>query len=244
MLDMDQMQSDMLIVGRAIVGLIQQMREALGDHAKYFHFRATTQDIMNTTLAMQMKVGITEIGLKVQRLITLSELYIDQHGGTLMMGRTSGQHAVPMCFATKLQVWRSELVRRQQAIKDAAQRGLNVQIGGPVGDLRGYGNDDGSQIKQAVAHALGLIAVDPHWQNARDGMADIVTALGALCATICKISHNVNLLSSTDIAEVSEGHETGRGASSAMAHKQNQRASEFGEAFGRLGRQRPSRSAN
>ncbi|WP_281995964.1 lyase family protein [Ruegeria faecimaris] len=238
MLDKDQMQADMLIVGRPIVGLIQQMREALSDHAKYFHFRATTQDIMDTALAMQMKIGLAEIGLDLQRLLTLLDQQIVHHGGTMMMGRTNGQHAVPMCFATKLQVWKSELVRRQNAIDDAAQRGLNVQIGGPVGDLRAYDNDDGSQIKRAVAHALGLGVIDPHWQNARDGIADIVTALGALCATICKISHNVNLLSSTDIAEIAETHETGRGASSAMAHKQNQRASEFGEAVGRLGRQR------
>ncbi|WP_083445297.1 lyase family protein [Ruegeria sp. 6PALISEP08] len=238
LLDKDQMQADMLIVGRPIVGLIQQMRTTLGDHAKYFHFRATTQDIMDTALAMQMKIGLTEIDMKVQRLITMLDRHIDHHGVTMMMGRTNGQHAVPMRFATKLRVWKSELLRRQNAIDDAAQRGLNVQIGGPVGDLRAYENDDGMQVKEAVAKALGLNAVDPHWQNARDGMADIVTALGTLCATICKISHNVNLLSSTDIAEISEGREIGRGASSAMAHKQNQRASEFGEAVGRLGRQR------
>lgn len=89
-----------------------------------------------------------------------------------------------------------------------------------------------------VAKALGLGVTDPHWQNARDGVSDIVTALGTLCATLCKIAHNLNLLSSSDIGELSETHVTGKGASSSMPHKRNQRASEFAEAVARLGRQR------
>jgi 3-carboxy-cis,cis-muconate cycloisomerase len=89
-----------------------------------------------------------------------------------------------------------------------------------------------------LAEALGLGAVEPHWQNARDGVADTVSSLGALCATICKIAHNINLLSSSDIGEVCECHENGKGASSSMHHKRNQRASEFAEAVARLGRQR------
>ncbi|MCV0424510.1 MAG: hypothetical protein K5905_03475 [Roseibium sp.] len=79
---------------------------------------------------------------------------------------------------------------------------------------------------------------DPHWQNARDGLCDITSALGSLCATLCKIAHNINLLASSDVGEVSESYTHGRGASSAMAHKRNQRASEFAEALARLGRQR------
>ena len=111
------------------------------------------------------------------------------------------------------------------------------RLGGPVGDLRGYEKDEGATIKLAIASKLGLNSVDPHWQNARDGVSDIATAMGALCATLCKIAHTINLLSSSDIAEASEIHENGKGASSSMHHKRNQRASEFAEAVGRLGRQ-------
>ena len=156
----------------------------------------------------------------------------------MMIGRTNGQYAMPMSFATKLGVWSAELTRRREAIAQARGRGLLVQVGGLVGDLSAYEEGAGEALKCKMAKTLNLKTADPHWQNARDGLADIVTALGMLCATLSKICHNINLLSSSDIQEVHEGYAQGKGASSSMAHKTNQRASEFGEAVARLGRQR------
>ena len=237
-LDQYQLQADMALVGRPIVGLVKQLRALAGPHAEFVHYRTTTQDIMDTAMALQMLHGLEHIREGIARVIGELDRHIAKHGSTMMIGRTNGQHAVPIRLATKLQVWRSELERRLAALSDAAGRGLNAQIGGPVGDLQAYENSDGHKIKHAVAVALGLTTVEPHWQSARDGVAEIITALGALCATLCKIAHNVNLLSSSDIGEVYERPENGKGTSSAMAHKQNQRASEFGEAVARMGRQR------
>ena len=155
-----------------------------------------------------------------------------------MIGRTNGQHAVPMKFATRLEVWVVELARRRQALLEAAARGLLVQIGEPVGELARYEDGTGKTLKKMVATALDLGIAEPHWQNARDGVAYIVTALGAFCASVCKIAHNINLLASSDIDEVSERQMDGQGASSSMAHKRNQWATEFGETVARPGRQR------
>lgn len=238
-LDKDRMQLDMAVVGRPIVGLVKQMREHVGaEFAPYVHLNSTTQDIMDTAQSMQMKHGLEDVAGALMRIGELIDGHIETHKSTQLMGRTNGQHAVPMSLATKLQVWRAELLRRDEALKDAAKRGLLAQVGGPLGDLSSYEENTGQSVKEDVANALGLGTAEPHWQNARDGVSDIVTSLGALCATLCKIAHNINLLSSTDIAEVSETHASGKGASSSMHHKKNQRASEFAEAVGRLGRQR------
>lgn len=237
-LDHYQLQTDMALVGRPIVGLVRQLRALVGSQAEFVHYRATTQDIMDTAMALQMVHGLAHIRDGIALVMAELDRHIADHGSTMMIGRTNGQHAVPIRLATKLQVWKSELERRLAGLSDAAGRGLNAQIGGPVGDLQAYESGDGHKIKHAVAAALGLNTVEPHWQSARDGVAEIITALGALCATLCKIAHNVNLLSSSDIAELCERPENGKGASSAMAHKQNQRASEFGEAVARMGRQR------
>ena len=237
-LDVGALATEMALVGRPIVGLVKQLRALVGDQGSHVHHKATTQDIMDTAMAMQMKLGLEEIMASAERLAALLDTHIETQTSTMIMGRTNGQHAVPMRLATKLSVWRSELARRIEAISQAAQRGLNVQIGGPVGDLRGYENGLGEKVKSAIAAKLGLGVVEPHWQNARDGVVDIVGSLGALCATLCKIAHNVNLLSSSDIGEVSETHADGQGASSSMSHKRNQRSSEFAEAVARLGRQR------
>lgn len=238
-LDQERLRQDMGLVGRPIVGLVGQLREHVGeDLAKFVHLKSTTQDVMDTALAMQMKLGLATVLSDLDQLVSSLTGLIEAHPNTRMMGRTNGQHAIPMLLRTKFEVWRTELLRRRELITEAERRGALVQIGGPLGDLSNYDDGKGAEIKARMAEALGLGVAEPHWQNARDGVADIVTALGALCATICKIAHNINLLSSSDIGEVRECHENGKGASSSMHHKRNQRASEFAEAVARLGRQR------
>lgn len=238
-LDQERLRQDMMLVGRPIKGLVAQLREHAGkDLAKFVHFKSTTQDIMDTALAMQMKLGLAAVLSDLDQLVSSLTGLIEAHPNTRVIGRTNGQHAIPMLLRTKFEVWRAELLRRHDVITDAERRGVLVQIGGPLGDLSNYDTETGAEIKASMAAALGLGTVDPHWQNARDGVADIVSALGALCASISKIAHNVNLLSSSDIGEICECHENGKGASSSMHHKRNQRASEFAEAVARLGRQR------
>lgn len=238
-LDLDRLREDMGLVGRPIVGLVEQLREHVGeDLAKFVHFKSTTQDIMDTALAMQMKLGLATVLSELDQIVSSLTGLIEAHPDTRMIGRTNGQHAIPMLLRTKFEVWRAELLRRREVITEAEKRGALVQVGGPLGDFSSYSDGMGADIKVRMAQALGLGVAEPHWQNARDGVADIVTALGALCATICKIAHNINLLSSSDIDEVRECHENGKGASSSMHHKRNQRASEFAEAVARLGRQR------
>jgi 3-carboxy-cis,cis-muconate cycloisomerase len=237
-LDIAALAEDMALVGRPIVGLVKQMRARAGAQAHFVHHLSTTQDIMDTALAMQMRLGLAWLDRGVHALVTLLDGHIAAHPDTMIMGRTNGQHAVPLRLASKLGVWRAELLRRRAVLNDAGMRGLNVQMGGPVGDLRGYPPGKGEAVRAAVAHCLGLHVVAPNWQSARDGIADIVGAAGVLCATLCKIAHTLNLLASTDIGAVSESYRPGLGASSSMAHKKNQRASEFAEAVARMGRQR------
>lgn len=237
-LDHEVLASEMLLVGRPIVGLVKELKRQVAEKAEHVHHASSTQDIMDTAIALQMKHGLIELTKGLDRLVGLLNRHIETHPDKLIMARTNGQYAVPISLAMKLGVWRSELLRRKESLDQAALRGLNVQVGGPVGDLRGYDEDHGERVKTAVADALGLGTITPNWQSARDGIADVVTAIGTLSASLCKIAHTLNLLSSSDIAEVSETYTKGRGASSSMPHKKNQRASEFAEAVARLARQR------
>lgn len=237
-IDKEALAKDMVLVGRPIVGLVRQMRKLAGEYGPHVHYKSTTQDIMDTALACQMKAGLNEILTQIQQVIDLIKQHIKDQPDTKIIARTNGQHALPMLLRTKLEVWVAELERRIAALNDAAQRGVNVQVGGPSGEVQGYDARIAQSVKHAVAVDLGLHSVNPHWQNARDGVADIVTALGILGGSLEKIAMNINLLSSSDIAEASEHYENGRGASSSMAHKKNQRASEFGEAVARSARQR------
>lgn len=237
-LNLQALQGDMLLVGRPIVGLIKQMRKLTGTHGDKVHFNATTQDIIDTALMIQIKQSVQHIKTQCDTLIAEIDRLIHQHADVRIMGRTNGQHAVPMRLVTKLQVWQSELTRRYTVLQDIERCSLCVQIGGAVGELSDYDMDTAHALKQKMASLLGLHAVSPHWQNARDMGLDMMHAVGALCASLCKIAHNINLLSSSDIGEMSESYVNGQGASSTMPHKKNQRSSEFMEITARLGRQR------
>lgn len=238
-LDQDRLKQDMALVGRPIVGLVKQLRLLVGkDLSAHIHYGTTTQDIMDTAMVLQMRDGLRQIHAVLDEIMTAIDALESRYGSVPMMGRTNGQHALPITFGHKLGQWQAEMSRRQQVIREASNRALMVQLGGAVGDLRAYPGGIGLKLRTTLANALGLESSDHHWQNSRDALFGLIQALGSLCACLCKIAHNVNLLASSDIDELREGHCEGRGTSSAMAHKQNQRSSEFAEALARLGRQR------
>ena len=239
-LDIDKVQlaTDMMLAGRPIIGLSQQLKACVGpEYEDWVHWGVTTQDIMDTGMILQIREGLAHLHSQTESLLECLKKLASAHRNTAMMGRTNGQYAQPMSVALKLSVWIEELTRRLEALNQAAARGLMVQFGGAVGNLAAFG-DNGPALRTAVARRLELAAPIVHWQNARDGIADILGAVGILCAGLEKIAHEVNTLAGDDIGEMYESHVPGRGASSAMTHKRNQRASEFAEAASRLGRQR------
>lgn len=237
-IDIDRLAADMMLAGRPIIGLCTQLRERVGpEHEDWVHWGATTQDVMDTATVLQMRDGIGQVQTRIDGLVARLSVLAAEHQHTPIIGRTNQQHAQPLSLGLKLSVWVEELGRRRRALDESASRGLMLQFGGAVGSLAAFGVD-GPRLRQKIGERLDLPVRETHWQNARDGVADILSALGILCATIEKIAHEVNALAGTDIAELSEGHAPGRGASSAMTHKRNQRGSEFAEAVARLGRQR------
>ena len=238
-INLDLLIEEMMLVGRPIVGFVNQLREYVGpENSASIHFGTTTQDIMDKATVLQMQNGLDDIFQVLRDIIAMLELLTEQHAETEMIGRTNGQYAKPITFGMKACSWGSELKRRVEAITEASKRGIQVQFGGSVGNLDGFDETTGQALRKTLADRLGLGSTDLSWQNTRDGLGDILLSLGQLCASLEKIAHNVNLLSSSDVGELYETPVKGKGASSSMAHKRNQRCSEFAEALGRLSRGR------
>jgi 3-carboxy-cis,cis-muconate cycloisomerase len=159
------------------------------------------------------------------------------HRDTVMIGRTNNMHAQPQTFGAKLAVWIEELLRHEQRLEAVRERVLVVQFGGAVGTLASL-EPDGLAFRETVAAELGLGTVLSNWHNARDSVTEMSMCLGNICASLARMAQNLNSLGSTEIGEISEQGEPGRGRSTAMAHKRNPRGAEFMEAVARLGRQR------
>ena len=143
-----------------------------------------------------------------------------------MAGRTHLQHALPVTFGYKCAVWAAPLLDDLARIDALRARALKVQFGGAVGTLASLG-DKGRAVTEGLAKELGLAVPDAPWHVARDALAESASVLGILCGNLAKFATDIILLMQTEIAEVFEPHQAGRGGSSTMPQKRNPIASEY-----------------
>lgn len=213
-------------VGYPVVGLVAALAREAGDAGRWTHWGATTQDILDTALALQLRDALTllraEIAGAARGLADLAE----RHRSTVMPGRTHLQHALPITFGLKCAVWLMPLLTHLQRIDEFRPRVEVVQFGGAAGTLASLGAA-GIAVMEGLADELGLRAPLAPWHVARDGVAEAVSFCGLLCGSLAKIATDVVLLAQTEVAEAAEPHAEGRGGSSTMPQKRNPIASEY-----------------
>jgi len=237
-IDLVELHADTRQVGRPIVGLARQLaRQVPAPHAQWVHYGITTYDMMDSGTALQVGDGLALIRQRMRDLRGLWEALASEHRDTLMIGRTNGQHAQPSTFGARVATWLEEFVRHQERVDSAAQHAVVIQLGGMVGSLASV-HPHGLEMRRAVAAELGIRAPLTNWHNARDALTNVAQTLGLVCASLARIARDIAAHASTDVGELYEAGESGRGRSSGMPHKRNPRSAEFAEATARLGRQR------
>lgn len=224
--DLDRLRLGTERVGYPILPLIELLEEALGPEAGgQLHWGATTQDIMDTAQALQMAdlhdIVARDLGALSGALATLA----DRHRGLAMVGRTHGQHAVPITLGYKFAVWLSEVERHRRRWAEMRPRIAVGQLSGAGGTLASLG-PEGLKVRQSMCQRLGLSTPPVTWHTARDGLAEMGSTLGLIAGTCGKLALEVATLQRNEIGELSEGFETGRGSSSTMPQKRNPITSE------------------
>ncbi|HEX4262592.1 MAG TPA: adenylosuccinate lyase family protein [Acetobacteraceae bacterium] len=225
-LDTAELAASVRRVGYPVVGLVRGLSRAAGEAGRWSHWGATTQDIMDTATALQMRAGLDLMRAELAAVAAALARLAEAHRHTIMAGRTHLQHALPTSFGLKCAVWLQPLLAHLARIDELRPRAMVVQFGGAAGTLASLG-DKGVAVMEALANELGLAAPAAPWHVARDGVAEAVGFLGLTCGSLAKIATDIILLSQTEIAEVSEPHEAGRGGSSTMPQKRNPIASEY-----------------
>jgi 3-carboxy-cis,cis-muconate cycloisomerase len=226
LLDLPELAASVRTVGVPVVGLVAQLNRAVGAHARWTHWGATTQDIMDTALVLQMRAGFDLLRAELAGTIAALTNLAQTHRLTVMPGRTHLQHALPITFGLKVAVWLQPLLRHLQRLDQLRPRVEQVQFGGAVGTLASLG-DRGIAVMEALAARLGLGVPDAPWHVARDGIAEAVGWLSLLAGSLGKIAVDVLLLCQTEVAELAEPYAAGRGGSSTMPQKRNPIASEY-----------------
>ncbi|MFZ4407990.1 MAG: 3-carboxy-cis,cis-muconate cycloisomerase [Paracraurococcus sp.] len=213
--------------GYPVVGLVKQLSALAGAEAgRWTHWGATTQDIMDTAVVLQIRDGLAVIGAELEAVIAGLARMAKAHRSTVMAGRTHLQHALPVTFGYKAAVWLSPLITMRERLAQLRPRVERVQFGGAAGTLASLG-DQGLAVQAELAKELGLAQPDIPWHVARDGIVEAVSFLGLVTGALSKLATDVILLMQTEVAEVAEPHQEGRGGSSTMPQKRNPISCEY-----------------
>jgi len=214
-------------VGYPVVGLVKALgRAAGGDASRHVHWGATTQDIMDSAVVLQMRDGLALIETSLRRVIAGLAEQARRHRGTVMAGRTHLQHALPITFGYKVAVWLAPLVDHLARLAELRPRVLTLQFGGAVGTLASLGAR-GRAVAEGLAAELGLAAPAAPWHVDRARVVEAASFLGLVCGSLAKLATDVMLLMQSELGEAFEPHQSGRGGSSTMPQKRNPIACEY-----------------
>jgi adenylosuccinate lyase len=216
-----------------VVPLVDALKARLSPRAaRYVHWGATSKNVFDTGLALQVRdsyaVILDNVAAVTEGLAALAE----EHRDTVMAGRTHGQHALPVTFGFKAAAWLDEMMRAEERLLEGRRRVLVGEFGGAVGTLASLWRV-GRRVQAGLMKRLGLGVPRIPVKTAGDRLAEFVVHLAMLSASLGKIGQNVYNLQQTDVDEVTESS-AGKVGSSAMPHKQNPVASGSIVYLGRL----------
>ena len=219
-LDLERLQRETHNVGYPILPLVHQLSQGLGAAGKYLHWGATTQDIMDTALVLQIRQGLDLLEHDLRAISTqlrrLSQTYRD----TPMAGRTHLQHALPTTFGLKTAIWLGMIERNLERLQQLRPRVLVGQLAGAGGTLASLGTQ-GLDVQSEMMKVLGLGVPQTTWHTARDGLAETAQWLGLVTMSLGKMALDISLMMANEFSEVFEPFVPGRGASSTMPQKRN-----------------------
>ncbi|MEX2314534.1 MAG: 3-carboxy-cis,cis-muconate cycloisomerase, partial [Thermomicrobiales bacterium] len=204
-----------------------------GEHGRFVHWGATSQDAIDSALMLQMRDGLD---LLIDDLLALGDglaSLAELHRRTPMIGRTLLQQALPITFGLKAARWLALTTRQARRLRELRAEALVVQLGGAAGTLASLGGD-GVTVMERLAGELGLHVPDLPWHTERDRIAEIVSAVCVVAGATLKIAGDLVLLAQTEVGEVSEAVIAGKGGSSAMPNKRNPVDATFAIASARL----------
>src|SRR5437667_639917 len=223
--DLAALREQTLVVGYPILPLLDQIVRRSPVAGRHLHRGATTQDVMDTGLALLGGRALDRIESVVRTLGDGLATLAEDHRRTVMPGRTHAQPAVPIAFGGKVAVWLSELAGHLERLRSARAQLAVVQLFGAARTAAALGPRS-REVRHAVARRLGLRAVDVPWHTARDGVAEAGFALAALAGLCGRLAREVVELSRPEIGELREEGGRHRGASSTMPQKANPIGSE------------------
>lgn len=216
----DEVDSYEKLLGHEVMALVMSIADACGESARFIHYGATSNDVIDTVWALLIRDALRVVKTKLIKLINLLVRFSEEYSDTLMVGRTHAQHALPITLGFKFANYLYEFTRSLERITEVESRVIRGKMAGAVGTMAGWKNK-GFCVESTSLKELGL---EPHiittQVSPRDGVAELVSVLSILASQAERLGIEVRELMRPEIKELAEGVE-GRVGSSTMPHKEN-----------------------
>lgn len=202
-----------------IMALVKAMSEV--SDCRWIHFGATSNDIIDTATATQLRDSVLIFEEKLRKLALLLAEKATEYKNVVCLGRTHGQPALPTTYGFRFSVWASEVTRHYLRLKQMKERILVGKMSGAVGTQAAFGKD-GFEIEKEVMRLLNLNpAIISTQVIPRDIYCEYIEFLANLATTLEKIALNIRILQRAEVAELMEKFEAKQVGSSTMPHKRN-----------------------
>jgi adenylosuccinate lyase len=205
-----------------IASLVRALSEVCRESGAYVHLGATSYDIVDTANALQLKDALSVIEKRLLDFKGILQKQALVHKDTVMIGRTHGQHALPITLGFKFAVWGYEINRHIERLDECKKRVLVGKVSGAVGTQAGLG-EHAEQIQELVMKRLGLHAAEISTQIVqRDRYAELICIYATVASSLENFATEIRELQRPEIAELFESFEAKKQVgSSTMPHKQN-----------------------
>ena len=227
-------------VGHLMVAFLKAFRDVCGPAAEHIHLGATTQDILDTGLTLQMNEAHQII---VRKMLELEGKLCEQalkYKRTIMMGRTHQQHAVPTTFGFILAVWASETYDHIERAKEAEKRWLFGSLSGVVGTQNSFVEltdvDSARKLHEIVCAKLDLNTPQISLHSRTDRFSEVANNLSELCSSLGRIGLNIRDWQRSEVMEIEEPYKDSQHSSSTLPNKKNPESSEIVEGLATVAR--------
>lgn len=203
-----------------VKALGKQIAATDAEAERYVHLGATSQDVMDSGLVLQLRQALLLIENELAHLADSLAVQAQRFATTPLAGRTWLQHATPVTLGMKIAGWLGAVTRSRQRLQELKPRLLVLQFGGASGTLAALGQH-ALPIAEALAEELRLSLPEQPWHTQRDRIVEFGAVLGLIAGSLGKFGRDISLLMQTEAAEVFEPAAPGKGGSSTMPHKRN-----------------------
>jgi adenylosuccinate lyase len=205
-----------------LMAMVRGLTEICSEEAgKYVHLGATSYDIEDTAMALQLSQAIDVLVKSVREFLAILLNQAESHRDHVCVGRTHGQHALPTTFGMRFSVWAAEFARHLDRLQEARKRIAVGKMGGAVGTMASF-QGKGRKIQQEVTRILKLEPVLIANQVVqRDRHAEVLSVLALIAASCDKVAREFRVLQRNEIAETFEPFNEKQVGSSTMPQKRN-----------------------